>query len=36
MANTNRVTNLEENQKLDDALTQRLARIIEVLQNIED
>jgi len=36
MANSNRVANLEENQKLDDALAQRLARIIEVLQNIED
>jgi hypothetical protein len=36
MASSNRVANLEENQKLDDALVQRLAKIIEVLQNIED
>jgi hypothetical protein len=36
MANSNRVANLEENQKLDDALAMRLAKIIEVLQNIED
>jgi hypothetical protein len=36
MASGTRVANLEENQKLDDALAQRLLKIIEVLQNIED
>jgi hypothetical protein len=36
MANNKRVANLEENQKLDDATAQRLAKILEVLQNIED
>jgi hypothetical protein len=36
MANSNRVRNLEENQKLDEDLALRLAKIIEVLQNIED
>jgi hypothetical protein len=36
MANSKQVASLEENQKLDDALAQRLAKILEVLQNIED
>jgi hypothetical protein len=36
MANTKGAVNLEENQKLDDTLAQRLAKIVEVLQNIED
>jgi hypothetical protein len=36
MASTKRVANLEENQKLDDDLALRLAKIIEVLQNIEE
>jgi hypothetical protein len=36
MANTKGAVNLEENQKLDDAIAQRLAKIVEVLQNIED
>jgi hypothetical protein len=36
MANSNRVANLEETQKLDSCIAERLAKIIEVLQNIED
>ena len=36
MANRNRVANLEENHVLDDAVAQRLAKIIEALQNLED
>jgi hypothetical protein len=36
MANNKHMANLEENQKLDDATAQRLAKIMEVLQNIED
>ncbi len=36
MANSRRMANLEENQKLDDALVERLAKIIAALQNIED
>jgi hypothetical protein len=36
MVSSKRVANLEENQKLDDALAQQLARIIEVLRDIED
>jgi hypothetical protein len=36
MANSKQVANLEENQKLDGTLAERLAKIMEVLQNIED
>jgi hypothetical protein len=36
MANGRQVANLEENHKLDDALAERLAKIMEVLQDIED
>jgi hypothetical protein len=36
MANSRQVANLEENHKLDDALAERLAKIMEVLQDIED
>jgi hypothetical protein len=36
MANSKQVANLEENQKLDDTLAELLAKIMEVLQNIED
>jgi hypothetical protein len=36
MANSKQVANLEENHKLDDATAQRLAKILEVLQNIEN
>ncbi len=36
MANAKGAINLEESQKLDDTLAQRLAKIVEVLQNIED
>jgi len=36
MANSKQMVNLEENHKLDDALAERLAKIMEVLQDIED
>jgi hypothetical protein len=36
MASGKGAVNLEENQKLDEALAQRLAKIVEVLQDIED
>jgi hypothetical protein len=36
MRNSRCAANLEENQKLDEELVQRLAKIVEVLQNIED
>jgi len=36
MRNAVPLANIEEDQKFDQALVKRLARIVEVLQNIED
>jgi hypothetical protein len=36
MTDSKQVANLDEDHKLDDATAQRLAKILEVLQNIED
>jgi hypothetical protein len=36
MADSKQVANLEETQKLDGTTAERLARILDVLQNIED
>jgi hypothetical protein len=36
MAKSNRLPNLEENQKLDGDVSQQLAKAIETLPNIED
>ena len=36
MADSKQVANLGKNQKVDDATAQQLAKILEVLENIED
>jgi hypothetical protein len=36
MADSKQVANLEKNQKIDNATAQQLAKILEILENIED
>jgi hypothetical protein len=36
MGNPIPLANIEQNQKFDDALVQQLAKVIEVLSNLED